>query len=125
MTPVSRLAGSLDLGNIILYIIVALIASRANFAELTQAPLYILAGFVIIAIHAIIMIVFARLFKIDLFSLGVASLANIGGVASAPVLAGAYSQALVPIAILMAMMGYILGTFGGLMVGKVLMIIGG
>jgi len=125
MTPVSRLAGSLDLGNIFLYIIVALIASRANFAELTEAPLYILAGFVIIAIHAVIMILFARIFRIDLFSLGVASLANIGGVASAPILAGAYSQALVPIAILMAMMGYILGTFGGLMVGKVLMLIGG
>ena len=124
MTPISKIAGSLELGNIILYIIVALIASRANFAELTQAPLYIMAGAMIITIHAGMMIVFAKLFKLDLFSLGVASLANIGGVASAPILAGAYSQALVPIGVLMSMMGYILGTFGGLMVGKVLMLIG-
>jgi uncharacterized membrane protein len=120
MTPASRLAGSSELGNILLYIIVALIASRANFAELTQAPLYIVAGFAIIAIHIILMVLFAKLFKLDLFSLGVASLANIGGVASAPILAGAYSQALIPIGVLMAMMGYILGTFGGLAVGKVL-----
>jgi len=125
MTPLSRVAGSGELGNILLYIIVALIASRANFSELTQAPLYIMAGFVIIAIHIVLMVIFAKLFKLDLFSLGVASLANIGGVASAPILAGAYSQALIPVGVLMAMMGYIMGTFGGLAVGKVLEMIGG
>ena len=120
MTPLAKVSGSSELANIMLYLIVALIASRANFSELTQAPLYIFAGFVIIGIHVIIMIIFAKLFKLDLFSLGVASLANIGGVASAPILASAYSKALIPIGVLMAMMGYILGTFGGLMVGKVL-----
>ena len=125
MTPLAKISGGSELANIILYLIVALIASRANFAELTEAPLYIVAGFVIIAIHVSIMIVFAKLFKLDLFSLGVASLANIGGVASAPILASAYSKALIPIGVLMAMMGYIVGTFGGLMVGKVLEMIGG
>ncbi|BAF72130.1 DUF819 domain-containing protein [Sulfurovum sp. NBC37-1] len=125
MTPVARLSGSSELASIMLYLIVALIASRANFAELAEAPLYIMAGFVIIAIHATIMIFFAKIFRLDLFSLGVASLANIGGVASAPILASAYSKALIPIGVLMAMMGYILGTFGGLMVGKVLEMIAG
>jgi len=120
MTPLAKLSGSSELANIMLYLIVALIASRANFTELTEAPLYIVAGFVIIIIHVIVMVIFAKLFKLDLFSLGVASLANIGGVASAPILASAYSKALIPIGVLMAMMGYILGTFGGLMVGKVL-----
>jgi len=124
MTPLAKVAGSMELGNIMLYLIVALIASRANFTELTQAPLYIMAGFVIIAIHLFIMIVFAKIFKLDLFSLGVASLANIGGVASAPILASAYSKALIPIGVLMAMMGYMIGTFGGLMVGKILASIG-
>ena len=123
MTPLARLSGSSELANIMLYLIVALIASRANFAELTEAPLYILAGFVIIAIHTVIMVLFAKIFRLDLFSLGVASLANIGGVASAPILASAYSKALIPIGVLMAMMGYILGTFGGLMVGKILEVI--
>jgi len=120
MTPLAKISGSTELANIMLYLIVALIASRANFSELTEAPLYIFAGFVIIAIHVTIMVIFAKLFKLDLFSLGVASLANIGGVASAPILASAYSKALIPIGVLMAMMGYILGTFGGLMVGKIL-----
>lgn len=125
MTPLAKISGSAGLANIMLYLIVALIASHANFTELTEAPLYILAGFVIIAIHVSIMVLFAKLFKLDLFSLGVASLANIGGVASAPILASAYSKALIPIGVLMAMMGYIIGTFGGLMVGKVLEMIAG
>lgn len=120
MTPISREKSAQSLANIMLYLIVALIASRANFSELTQAPIYILAGFIIITIHASIMIVFAKLFRLDLFSLGVASLANIGGVASAPILAGAYNKALIPIGVLMAMMGYIVGTFMGLGVARVL-----
>jgi uncharacterized membrane protein len=120
MTPLSKEASAEPLANIMLYLIVALIASRANFAELNQAPLYIMAGFMIILIHASIMVLFAKLFKLDLFSLGVASLANIGGVASAPILAGAYHKALIPIGVLMAMMGYIVGTFMGLGVSQVL-----
>jgi uncharacterized membrane protein len=125
MTPLAKVSGASLLANMMLYLIVALIASRANFSELTEAPLYIFAGFVIILIHVTIMVIFAKIFKLDLFSLGVASLANIGGVASAPILASAYSKALIPIGVLMAMMGYILGTFGGLMVGKILEIIAG
>ena len=123
MTPLSRQSSASPLANIMLYFIVALIASRANFSELTQAPLYIMAGFIIILIHGSIMVLFAKLFRLDLFTLGVASLANIGGVASAPILAGAYHKALIPIGVLMAMMGYIIGTFMGLMVSNTLMII--
>ena len=123
MTSLGKETSAVPLANIMLYLIVALIASRANFNELSQAPLYIFAGFIIIVIHATIMVIFAKLFKLDLFSLGVASLANIGGVASAPILAGAYNKALIPIGVLMAMMGYIVGTFMGLGVAKVLELI--
>ncbi|MGV8982430.1 DUF819 family protein [Clostridium sp.] len=122
MTPVAKIPGSSQLSNIMLYTIVALIASRANFTELTKAPIYIIAGFCILGIHFIISILAAKLFKLDLFTVGVASLANIGGVASAPILAAAYSEALVPIGILMALMGYIVGTGAALMVGKILSI---
>ncbi|CAA6802668.1 MAG: DUF819 domain-containing protein [uncultured Sulfurovum sp.] len=125
MTPLSKEASAVPLANIMLYFIIALIASRANFSELNEAPLYIFAGFVIILIHASMMLIFAKLFKLDLFSLGVASLANIGGVASAPILAGAYNKALIPIGVLMAMMGYIVGTFMGFGVSQVLKIIAG
>ncbi|MBV1821476.1 DUF819 domain-containing protein [Clostridium cochlearium] len=122
MTPVANIPGSSQLSNIMLYTIVALIASRANFAELTKAPIYIISGFSILGIHFLISILAAKVFKLDLFTCGVASLANIGGVASAPILAAAYSEALVPIGVLMALMGYIVGTGGGLLVGKILSI---
>ena len=121
MTKLGGIPGSSELGNVLLYGIVALIASRANFAELTQAPIFIAAGFMILLIHGAIMIAAAKLFKLDLFSCGVASLANIGGVASAPILAAAYSRALIPIGVLMAMLGYIIGTGGGLLIGKILL----
>ncbi|MGA1795448.1 MAG: DUF819 domain-containing protein [bacterium] len=120
MTPFAGIPGSAQLSNVALYILVGIIGSRANFAELTRAPLYIISGFLIIGIHALLLVLAARLFKLDLFTCGVASLANIGGVASAPILAAAYSEALVPIGVLMAMMGYVVGTGGGLLVGKIL-----
>ncbi len=123
VTPLSKISSAQPLANIMLYLIVALIASRANFSELSQAPLYIVAGFIIIVIHATIMVLFAKVFRLDLFSLGVASLANIGGVASAPILAGAYHKALIPVGVLMAMMGYIVGTFMGLGVANILHIL--
>lgn len=122
MTPVAKIPGSGPLSNVMLYTIVALIASRGNFTELGQAPLFVLMGFIILAIHALVTILLAKLIKLDLFTCAIASLANIGGVASAPILAAAYSEALVPIGVVMALMGYIIGTGGALIVGKILSI---
>ncbi|MBQ4835630.1 MULTISPECIES: DUF819 domain-containing protein [Pseudoalteromonas] len=120
MTPLGKIPGSPQLSNVLLYTLVGLIAANANFAELTQAPAYILAGFVILLIHGVILTTIAKIFKLDLFTCGIASLANIGGVASSPVLAAAYSQTLVPVAILMALMGVIIGTGAGIGVALLL-----
>jgi uncharacterized membrane protein len=123
LTPLGKTPGISHLASLSLYTIVALVGSRANFSELSQAPLYIFSGFVILTVHVLLLALIARLLKLDLFTCGVASLANIGGVASAPILAAAYSEALVPIGVLMGMLGYVVGTGGGLLVGKVLSII--
>ncbi len=119
-TPLGKLKGSEELSSLMLYTLIALIASRADFAELGQAPIYVLAGFIVLLVHALIMVVFAKLFKIDLFTCGVASLANIGGVASAPILAALYSRALIPVGVLMAMLGYVIGTGCALLVANIL-----
>ncbi len=79
VTPVGRMAGSTELSNLLLYSVVALLASRASFLELTDAPAWILAGFMILAIHGIILVLLAKIFHLDMFTCGVASLANIGG----------------------------------------------
>lgn len=120
VTPIGKMAGAQELSNVLLYSVVALLASRASFLELTDAPLWIVAGFMILAIHCIIMIILAKIFKLDMFTCGVASLANIGGYASAPILAGAYSGALVPVGVLMALMGYVIGTGGGIIVANIM-----
>ncbi len=119
-TPLSRLNGSSELASTMLLLLVALIGSRADFAELGSVPLYIGAGFVILALHAATLVAAAKIFRLDLFSIAVASLSNIGGVASAPILAAAYDRALIGVAVLMAVMGYLAGTFGGLAVGYIL-----
>lgn len=120
VTPVGKMAGGTELSNVMLYAVVALLASRASFLELTDAPIWIIAGFMILAIHGILMLIIAKIFKLDLFTCGVASLANIGGSASAPVLAGAYDGALVPVGVLMALMGYVIGTGGGILVANIM-----
>lgn len=120
VTPVGKMAGTTELSNVMLYSVVALLASRASFLELTDAPVWIIAGFMILGIHGIILLILAKIFKLDMFTCGVASLANIGGSASAPILAGAYSGALVPVGVLMALMGYVIGTGGGLIVANIM-----
>lgn len=120
VTPIGKMAGTQELSNVMLYSVVALLASRASFLELTDAPLWIAAGFMILAIHGIIMVILAKIFKLDMFTCGVASLANIGGSASAPILAGAYSGSLVPVGVLMALMGYVIGTGGGILVANIM-----
>ena len=77
-----------------------------------------------LALHVGVMILLARLLKLDIFTCAVASLANIGGTATAPVLAGTYSSALVPVGIIMALLGYVVGTGGGLIVANIMSIFG-
>lgn len=120
VTPIGKIAGAAELSNVMLYIVIALLASRASLLELTDAPVWIISGFMILAIHGIILVVIAKIFKLDMFTCGVASLANIGGTASAPVLAAAYSGALVPVGVLMALMGYIIGTGGGILTANIM-----
>ncbi|MED3907291.1 DUF819 family protein [Geobacillus thermodenitrificans] len=120
MTKVADIPGTNEVSKVMLYTIIALIASQADFSQLFQAPIYIVSGFMILLIHAVLMLVLAKLFKLDLFTMGVASLANIGGVASAPILAGAYHQSLIPVGILMALLGNLLGTYYGLLTAHIL-----
>lgn len=124
LTPFGKLKGTEEVSNTMLYIVVALIASRADLGSVGNAPLWLFAGFVVLVIHVGIMILLAKLLKIDLFTCCVASLANIGGTATAPVLAGTYSSALVPVGIIMALLGYVIGTGGGLAVAHLMSIFG-
>jgi uncharacterized membrane protein len=120
LTPLRRLPGAEGCGSALLAIVVVTLASQGSFAGLADAPWFILAGFIVLAVHAALMAGAARLFKLDLALVGVASLANIGGVASAPLLAAMHAKALAPVGILLALLGYLLGTGVGLALAAVL-----
>ena len=123
-TKLRSINGSSEVSTTMLYILIALIGSNAVIENFSGLGTYVFAGLVILLIHAFIMILGAKIFKLDLFSISVASLANIGGVASAPILAATYNKSLVSVGVLMAIMGYIIGTFGGLLIGNILLRLG-
>ncbi len=119
-TPLARFPGAARISGALLIAVVAVLASQSNFENIGAAPLYLLCGVTIIAIHAVLLVGFARLFHFDLYLCGISSLAHIGGVAATPVLAATYARSLVPVGILLALLGYILGTGFGLLVSSVL-----
>lgn len=119
-TPLGRTAGSSEVAMVMLYLIIGIIASGSDFTSLTEAPLYLLAGIIVLVVHVTIMVIYAKLTRTELFSLAVASTANIGGVASAPVVASAFNRQLVPVGVLFALLGAFAGTFIGLMTAQIL-----
>lgn len=119
-TRFGKMPGASEVSHIMLYIIIGIIAAGSDFSSLVEAPLYLLAGFLVVAIHLALMVIYAKLTRTELFSIAVASTANIGGVASAPVVASAYSQQLVPVGVLYALIGAFAGTFVGLATGQIL-----
>lgn len=125
LTPFGKIKGTEEISNVLLYVVIALIASRADLGSIGNAPAWLLTGLIILLIHIAIMILLAKLLKMDIFTCAVASLANIGGTATAPVLAGTYSSALVPVGIIMALLGYVVGTGGGLIVAQLMQLVGG
>lgn len=124
MTPFGKIKGTEEISNVMLYIVIALIASRADLSAMGNAPAWLLSGLIILVFHVVIMVILAKLLKLDIFTSAVASLANIGGTATAPVLAGTYSSALVPVGIIMALLGYVVGTGGGLIVAHLMSLFG-
>ena len=119
-SPLAQIKGIQTTASSMLYLLIALIASRAELSFDMHLLSYLFMGMAILLLHALLMLLFAKIFKLDLFSVSVASLANIGGIASAPILSAAYSQRLVGIGVLMATLGYLIGTFSALALAQVL-----
>lgn len=119
-TPLATSPVPSPLASAMLACLVATLASQSNFAGMAQAPLFVLVGLSVLLMHVALFLVAARLFRFDLYLCGISSLAQIGGVATAPVLAATYSRALVPAAVLLAMLGLVMGTGIGLFMAGVL-----
>lgn len=120
LTPLGETAGSSEVAGLMLFVVIGQIASGSDFTAITQAPIYLVTGALVLLIHAAIMVVYAKLTKTELFSLAVASTANVGGIASAPVVAAAFNRQLVPVGVLFALIGSFMGTFVGLMAAQLM-----
>jgi uncharacterized membrane protein len=110
-TPVSRLPNSTAMGTALVYIFVAGIGARAEIAGLAQAPAFLLGAFIWIFIHGAFCLAGAWIFRVDVHSVAIASAANIGAAASAPIVAAHHKPSLVPVSILMALLGYAMGNY--------------
>ena len=120
VTPLGKLAAVEELSSIYLYAVVSLLASRATLVDLVAAPMWIVYGFAILLVHVVLMFLLSKVFKWDLCMVSTASLANIGGSASAPIVATAYDPNFAGIGVLMGVLGAAIGNFCGLAMGAIL-----
>jgi uncharacterized membrane protein len=110
-TKVSELPNSTAIGTALVYIFVAGMGARAEIAGLADAPAFVLGAFIWIFIHGLFMLAGAWIFRVDVHSVAIASAANIGAAASAPIVAAHHRPSLVPASILLALLGYALGNY--------------
>lgn len=117
--------GASAVGSVFIYILVATIGLKMDIRELFDKENLVLVviGGIWISIHAILLLVVGKLIKAPLFFLAVGSQANVGGAASAPVVASAFHTSLAPVGVLLAVFGYTIGTLGAWFTGIILQMI--
>ncbi len=120
LTPVRRLEsqGASRTGYFLLYFVLTSIGAKANLSDIGSTLIFIAAGFIIVLIHVLVLLLAGKIVRAPLFLTAVASQANIGGVASAPVVAEIYQPGLASVGLLLAIMGNIMGTYLGILTGQ-------
>lgn len=107
--------GASKFGSVFLYMLVATIGMQMNLKEMFSYPALLFTGAIWMLFHILILLTVARIIKAPFFFVAVGSQANIGGAASAPIVASAFNPALATVGVLMAVFGYALGTYGGIL----------
>ena len=110
-------AGASKIGSVFIYILVASIGMKMDITEVFRNPAIFLVGFAWMIFHVLLLVIVGKLIRAPYFFLAVGSKANIGGAASAPVVAAAFHPSLAPVGVLLAVLGYALGTYGALICG--------
>ena len=108
-------AGASKLGSVLLYMLIGVIGAGADVREVMNYPLLFAMGITWIAVHVIIMIIVMRVIRAPLFFMAVGSQANVGGAASAPIVASAFHPALASVGVMLGIAGYVLGTYAALL----------
>jgi uncharacterized membrane protein len=115
-TPLRNLegAGASKIGSVFIYILVATIGMKMDLGSVMEQPGLMVVGLIWMAFHVLLLVVVAKIIRAPFFFLAVGSKANVGGAASAPVVAAAFHPGLAPVGVLLAVLGYALGTYGAL-----------
>ena len=109
--------GASRIGSVFIYILVATIGMKMNILAIFDNPGLFVIGFIWMIIHALMLTAVAKLIKAPFFFMAVGSQANVGGAASAPVVASAFHPSLAPVGVLLAVLGYAVGTYGAWLCG--------
>jgi uncharacterized membrane protein len=112
-SPLRKVPGSEQLAMTFIYIYMTMLGASADLRNLGGAVWFLAAGIVCIIVHLIFVVLAARLFRVDVSMAAVASVASVGGAASAPVAASFHRDDLVPVSIMLALIGYGLGNYLG------------
>lgn len=112
--------GASRIGSVCIYILVATIGMKMDIMKMFEEPWLIALGLLWLFIHISLLLIVAKLIKAPFFFVAVGSKANVGGAASAPVVASAFSPALAPVGVLLAVLGYALGTYGAILCAELM-----
>lgn len=116
-------AGASKIGSVFIYFLVATIGMKMNVLEIFDNPGLFGVGAIWMAFHVLLLFIVGKIIKAPFFFLAVGSKANIGGAASAPVIAAAFHPSLAPVGVLLAVLGYALGTYGAWICGLLMQMI--
>jgi uncharacterized membrane protein len=127
LTPARQLegAGASRLGSALLYVLIASIGMKMNIMAIFENPGYFLLGGIWMLVHVGLMLLVAKIIKAPVFFVAVGSQANVGGAASAPVVASAFHPSLAPVGVLLAVLGYALGTYAAWICGILMQTVAG
>ena len=116
-------AGASKIGSVFIYILVATIGMKMDLSKVVDNPGLILIGIVWMLIHIVLLFIVAKLIRAPYFFLAVGSQANVGGAASAPVVAAAFHPSLATVGVLLAVFGYVVGTYGAILTAELMRIV--
>lgn len=116
-------AGASKFGTVMIFLLVAIIGTKMDVFQMAEQPMLMLVGIIWMLTHTILLLIVAKIIRAPFFFVAVGSKANVGGAASAPVVAGAFHPALAPVGVLLAVLGYAMGTYGAILTAELMQMV--
>ncbi|PWJ43922.1 DUF819 family protein [Sediminitomix flava] len=116
-------AGASKMGSVFIYILVATIGMKMDITKTLENPGLLVVGLLWMGLHVALLVAVAKAIRAPFFFLAVGSKANVGGAASAPVVASAFHPSLAPVGVLLAVLGYALGTYGAIICAQLMQLV--